>query len=296
MSETKVQESFAEKSGTLTTPLLLTTEASLKNMMHISDLGRILEDAGIDLDSGQFFCLEPQDVMAKKSHEQLWSSFIYKDKDGVHLEIRRPDLKVCRGVMIWNVKGYWQFMMEEEPGSGKLGVGSMIIETRNGTMIKVWRLGPKGKIGHWAPKGGSQTRGEPVPDDAKFVGFFYSNFQRITGPTILEAPIPVYEIKTNHALKEDNNRFQEMEYNDSNRPEGFEELTSTHDFLKDSDDGRALATLAKVITSSSFDLYGTIKRMSEMAGVSFDSIAEQIQLNQEQTKELALAKQLFEKD
>ena len=112
---------FAECSGTLITPLLATTEESLNEMMHIDRLGQMLENIGlkINLEKGQFFCLEPQDVMDKKPLDQLWCVFIYKDENGTHLEIRRPDLKVCRGVLIWNTNGYWQFMIEEEPGSEK---------------------------------------------------------------------------------------------------------------------------------------------------------------------------------
>ncbi len=293
MSGTQINK-FAECSGTPTAPLVITTEEALEKMLHIDDFGSILEKAGIDLKNGQLICLEPRDVMAKKPREQLWSAFIYKDENGVHLEIRRADLKGFRIIMVWNTNGYWQPMLEEEPGAEGINVGSLIMNTRNGIMIKVWRHGPKGTVGHWAPKGGSLIRGEPVPENAKFVGFFYSNFQRITGRTIFEAPIAVYEVKVDQDLKVNNDKFPVMDYNDQNRPEGYEELTSTHEML-DSDDGRALATMAKIIRSSSFDLYGMIKGMANMANVPFDCIAEQIQLNKEQTKELKLAKQLFEK-
>lgn len=283
---------FAECSGTPLTPLRITTEEALKNMMHIRDLGRILEEAGFDLKAGQFFCLEPEEIMAKKPRDQLWCAFIYADEKGIYLEIRRPDLKLFRVLMIWNENGYWQPIIEDEPKAQKLDVGSLVMYTRNGVMIKVWRHDSK-KIGHWTPKGGSLARGEPVPDDAQFVGFFQSNFQRITGPTIFGAPIAVYEVKVKKELKVDNSKFPAVEYTDQDRPEGYEELTSIHDMLK-SDDGRALATMAKIISSASFDLYGMINNMAGMANVPFHCIADMIQLNDNQRNELNLAKQLIE--
>ena len=284
---------FADHSRTPTTPLFMTTKTTLENMSHISHLGRILEDAGIDLNSGHFFCIEPEEVMEIKSHEQLWNLLIYKDKDGIYAEIRRPDLKVCRGILLSNVNGYNQFVLEEEPGSKELGVGSLVVETSSGTMIKVWRRGIKGRTAHWAFKGGSLTRGEPVPEEARFIGFIYTNFQRLTGRTILEAPVPVYEVRREYPLEVDNSRFEQKCYKDSDRPDGFQKLVGISDLFK-GDDGRTLATAGKVFSASSFDLFETIKIMAEIAEVPFEYIAEQIQLNDEQRRELEISRKQFE--
>ena len=281
---------FADCSRTPTTPLFITTQDALARMSHIDDLGKILKDAGIDLSSGHFFCIESKKVMETKPHEELWSQLVYEDEKGIHTETRRPDLKVCRGIISWNVKGYNQFVLEEEPGSKELGVGSLVVETSSSTMIKVWRIGIKGKTGHWAFKGGSLTRGEPVPAEARFIGFIYSNFQRITGRTILEAPIPVYEVRREDPLIVDNSRFEDVKYTDSNRPDGYEKLVGISD-LFEGDDGRTLATAGKVLAASSFNLSKTISDMAEIAGIPFKCIAEQIQLNDEQRRELELSRQ-----
>lgn len=286
----KLPNAFAEETGTPTTPLVRTTGKEIDRMLHVEDLGKILEAAGINLDSGQFFCLEPQDVMEKKDRDQLWCAFICRDKTETHLEIRRPDLKVCRTVLIWNENGYWQMMIEEEPGSEGLSVGSLVIHTNNAALIKVWRIGAKGKIGHWTAKGGSLTRGETVPEDATFIGFIFSNFPRITGRTIIGAPIPVYEVKSEDPLQLDNSRFGNEKFNDANRPDGYEEIAGLSDLFS-GDDGRTLAAASKVFSSSSFDLYKTIENMANMAGVSFESIANHIQLNEKQRAELMYAQQ-----
>ncbi|MCK5084897.1 MAG: hypothetical protein KAQ64_04560 [Candidatus Pacebacteria bacterium] len=293
MEEETTANNFAECSGTPTTPLFVTTKETLENMSHISDLGRILKEAGIDLSSGHFFCIEPKEEMETKPHEQLWSQLIFEDGNGIGTDIRRPDLKVCRGTLLWNVNGYNQFVLEEEPGSKELGVGSLLIETSSDTMIKVWRRGIKGRTAHWAFKGGSLTRGEPVPKAARFIGFIYSNFQRITGRTILEAPIPVYEVRREYPLEVDNSRFEKKYYKDSDRPDGFEKVVGISDLFK-GDDGRTLATAGKVFSASSFDLCKTINDMAEIAGVPFDCIAEQIQLNDEQRGELEISRKQLE--
>ena len=281
---------FADRTGTPLTPLFKTTPEHLANMKHIDELLNVSE---VDLNFGQLLCVEPIEEMNKKPKEELWCLLIYQDEKGIHTEYRRYDLEVCRTVFLYNTKGYWQLMLEEQPGAEGIGVGSLVIFTKNDALIKVWRKGVKGRTGFWTAKGGSLTRGDPVPKDATFIGFIHSNFQRLTGRTIFEAPIPVYEVKCERPLLVDNSRFGDCKFSDAKRPDGFEEIAGFSDLFL-GNDGRTLATAGKMFAASSFNLFQTIIEMADMAEVSFDSIADLIQMNDEQRIKLMDEKKLFD--
>lgn len=238
---TKQQQSLWEKT-------FMPSEDCMRQMIHLEDLFEILEKEGYDTKIGVPICLEPPSDMKKKIAEgkkdQLWSAFLHRHPEsGVPiLEIKRGKGDLYRIFMAWNVSGgFCQPLIEEEPKKGNNKVGHFILRAYKGALETIIVKDPLGRS-HVTILGGSLTRGADVPDNAQILGFFYTNFQRITGK-----PVVVYFEELAGYPIIDNSKFgpaPEGGWNLENMPEGFRVLMHHDDIILNSHDARTLACLA----------------------------------------------------
>jgi hypothetical protein len=219
----------------------------MANMLSLETLFQVLETNGYDTKLGVAICLEPECERLRKIAEgkinEIWSMFLYRHPvyNIPLMEIKREKGDLYRIFMCWNIPKQYCFPLAQEEPKNPGKAGHFIIKSYKGFLLTTIDIDSMGRR-HPILFGGSLTRGGAVPAEAKLVGFYYTNYQRIYP----DKPVLVYveELKKSPIISNSHLEEPEEGWDEDNLPVGFIQLMHYEDLLKESHDARTLATVA----------------------------------------------------